>query len=95
MPLYLSLFSFLTSLISLVYGILGRDPYIMVSVKILCYHVLLFYLAELYFHTDLYAPPEDTKRRRVFNRNSSVGCVLHLQQVQGVTKNTHWNRAGK
>nr|CAB3459818.1 unnamed protein product [Digitaria exilis] len=28
MPFYLSLFSFLTSLIWMVYGILGRDPYI-------------------------------------------------------------------
>ncbi|TVU16970.1 hypothetical protein EJB05_32974, partial [Eragrostis curvula] len=36
MPLYLSLFSFLTSLISLAYGILGRDPYILIPNAVGC-----------------------------------------------------------
>lgn len=33
MPFYLSLFSFLASLIWMIYGILGRDPYITVSMQ--------------------------------------------------------------
>jgi hypothetical protein len=42
MPFNLSLFSFLASLIWLVYGVLGRDPYIMVILqkKKLYYHVV-------------------------------------------------------
>jgi hypothetical protein len=32
MPFYLSLFSFLTSSIWMLYGILGKDPYLTVSI---------------------------------------------------------------
>jgi solute carrier family 50 protein (sugar transporter) len=41
MPFYLSLFSLLTSLMWTIYGILGRDPYLTVSIESI----------KLYFHT--------------------------------------------
>jgi hypothetical protein len=100
MPLYLSVFSFLTSLISLAYGILGRYPYIMVSVLSgLCLPNWKFYTFICstkfpYWHI-CSIPPIDTKRRRVFNRNSSVDCVLHLQRMEGSTQNSRWYGAGK
>jgi len=80
MPFYLSLFSLLTSFMWTLYGVLGRDPYLTVSIQsgftLIYNNVLWLCLAPLF--VNLFSSELGTKQRRVFNWNPSAGCVLHL-----------------
>lgn len=91
MPFYLSLFSFLTSLTWMIYGILGKDPYLTVSLKsefaldklLSSESCCAFFLGPtIIVLTNLFSF-EVAKLHRVFHGHSSAGCLLHLQQTQG------------
>ena len=81
MPFYLSLFSFLTGLLWMLYGILGRDPFLTVRTEPILAHKNLYIILTYLFSY------EGTKHHWLFTGYPSVDCVPHLQQMQGSTQN--------